>query len=529
MRTLTFLPGRSGCLAGCMLLALVADAQQRERQVTYPKSGVTVGQAWDSIRGEALPERCLEDSAIPPIQDTGGTTYGSVRRLFDHESIFRSLRVNSHGKFKIGEIGFDSDKTFFEDAIKKHTHLILLGEITVERGAEHLAVARLDPRQRQLIDANQLTEFRARCGDSYVYAIHRGGRLRVVHDFHTRTRRERENIDYKGEMDYAYFKGGPTVNSAFKKYRHEQRLKTHFFDEGGTIIFPQTPEEAEAIIRDFPLRVAEDPKPLWVAVRAYPGVPITDDLETYDDAISLSLRLRSLATTVFAIAFEIEREPDSYWLRDSQANDSSGEVTLQSLRELYTSIQEKSQQLSAHVARCIEIGKTRCEMPAGFSLRMEYEYRAQLPVMRNSFDEDSRRGEKQTSVDTAHERVQKKIRQVAARDEVLGRRLSDIVARKHSDGLAQILKEKRLRDVTNREDRREIDAYVRRYWLLSADYSTYLRASWLPAMLRERIETWVKEPLSTRQKEYMRAADLSLEEVAAIRAGVCGLNGVKCE
>ena len=117
---------------------------------------------------------------------------------------------------------------------------------------------------------NDMNKFLHECGDSFVDVIHRGGILVGSLNFTDTTSSEKEELLH----EVGGGGGGATFSASIKrqidKFNENKRLTMKFEATGGSdVTLPTDADSLYRSVQEFPGKVANAPKPIWMTVRRY--------------------------------------------------------------------------------------------------------------------------------------------------------------------------------------------------------------------------------------------------------------------
>ncbi|MBI5270117.1 MAG: hypothetical protein HY856_10625 [Burkholderiales bacterium] len=201
----------------------------------YPTAGVDLGQGWDSYLGQRTQQRCIEVSTTPGALAVFQARASFVD-LYDREQLFREMKMSAKASYA----GVSGRASFSQSVKIDSKNRNIHGKVFVNNGGSFVVPAKREDGIKLTNEALVLLkepktrdEFKRRCGDSFVTAIHNGGRYDAVFSLQETSKEiiERMKLSIKGS--YGGFSGSASASSLLKKNSTNEKLSVETNQSGG--------------------------------------------------------------------------------------------------------------------------------------------------------------------------------------------------------------------------------------------------------------------------------------------------------
>lgn len=387
--------------AGILLLSfctLVHAQFSSTRDVDYPRGGVMLGNGWMTLTAAKTAGACVDFSEAVDLSEDHLL---DLSRVVDKEQLNRALDVSVEFEAKaISGAGGSAKATYAKSIELKNESLNLVISARVRQGARYVTAkqgtsgVQLAESALKLLNKG-MNEFTAVCGDTFVSAIYGGGEVNAFLEFTVASSDEREAIGAAIKASGISYSGSATVNQTMKRYRESSKLRILTHTAGGTGV-PIAVDEAGLmnLIKNLPADSKTAPHNYTISITRYdqlinwPGgsLPASRFAEM-DKLVAQYQRFDILYLNMF----DMINNPANYAYIGTfdpaivaKAQDDLRNRVLPALR--------------SRLDQCLVNGS--CALPdAGTSL--DYDIRAALPVLKDSFAAYGELQQLQTARDNA--------------------------------------------------------------------------------------------------------------------------------
>jgi hypothetical protein len=162
-------------------------------------SFLNIGRGYDMVSGNTA-ANCIVPQDPKPVSGGVAEVSAHLRYIKDYESLAKSLEISSSTHVKIGmpayKFNLDATSKFFSELKIDETSLYFMVEISIKMPMEQISKVRIDEDYKKLLEGDRgVEEFRDVCGDEFVDAIQKGGKLYGLVQIKTRSEEDRRQIE----------------------------------------------------------------------------------------------------------------------------------------------------------------------------------------------------------------------------------------------------------------------------------------------------------------------------------------------
>ncbi len=301
-----------------------------------PVNGVELGMGWDSIKGEVVPNVCIQFS---PIRSSGQDITLTMKEVSDKSEIMDSLNVSAEVSVKTMFAEGSAQASFAKDSTLSSSSTTLMLKATVENG--EIFVGPLEssgiPRSAYpLIPEDTLAQspkvkpspivadsipislkkwaadikmdeykFRQSCGDYFVGSISSGAEMISTISFDSTSSQQNAEISAAIKGKYGAVSGSASAKETSKEALEKTNLAIGYIQVGGgSGLIPIDKDDIKAKLQKLALEANNNPKFHNMELRSYKELPEFSDIDI-DDRASDSYEVIS----------------DYYWFLTSYFND----------------------------------------------------------------------------------------------------------------------------------------------------------------------------------------------------------------
>ena len=357
-----------------------------QRFIDYPKEGVALGNGWSTLAAFKTPGSCIE---FKEITDVSEDRILNLQRVVDKDQLNHVLSVSVEFQAKsISGIGGSAKATYSNSLELKNESLNLMLNAKVLQGASFVSAKDVTPGIQLTTYAlglatNNMSQFIAQCGDSYVASIYRGGELNGFLAFNISSTDERETVAAAMSGAGVTFSGSASVNNTMSRYKESNRLQILMHSAGGTgVPIPSDEKELLERLKSLPADAAKAPKPYQISIARYDSLgnwPATSLVASNIASIELLVAQYQRFSSLYYDAASMLSNPKAYVFR--------GTLTLDSVRTLQDQLRTVIiPVLTKRIKECL--AQVSCAMPTE-GQGLDYALRTKMPVLHDSFAEDA--------------------------------------------------------------------------------------------------------------------------------------------
>lgn len=248
------------------------------QEYDYPSTGTELGRGWNSFLSQPAPAKCVTGVETPLSVNFNSVTYSDV---FDREQLMSSMRVAAKASF--GSVA-SARASYSRDVKLDRSQRNIVATVDVILDGTTLApqdtgtgfkriallpeaLAVLTKRGKSVDE--RITDFYRMCGDSYVSAIHNGGRLNAFFFLSLSESEVKETLKASAKGSYGGFSGSASAQSTVQRNKTNNALRVDQVHWGGPAGVGRTGDEMLTRIDRFAKLEAKEAKPFTVWTSSY--------------------------------------------------------------------------------------------------------------------------------------------------------------------------------------------------------------------------------------------------------------------
>jgi hypothetical protein len=374
-----------------------------------PDTGISLGWGWNSVDNEPVPTICVQ---FVEGNEPAQTRYMTMSEVSDSYELMESLGMSAAASVKTIGYSVSGKAKFAKDLNITGFSSNFVMNASVENGVRFAAPVpdnwtpatadagwiserggrqgeiRLTPEARKLAGKRDPSEFRHRCGDSFVSAVFSGAKLTGVITKETKSQTEQEAAS--AELAGAGWGArlAASVTASGKSATEKSKINVSIFQTGGRgDTIPATPEDLIKKLAELSADAAAAPKDFHMAVMPYEVLsnwPAASLLVEENEYEQLASYWGSYNTLYDEIQYALD-DPAQFL----GATMTGGCVEVNSDKTLTAEQIERLEQVQDDVldalhrlqnfAQHCATSESGCEFPEG-EFRSPYAYRIQLPL-----------------------------------------------------------------------------------------------------------------------------------------------------
>ncbi len=278
---------------------------------------------------------------------TGGQEVSfSLSKVESSQEIQDRLSISASASAKFLVAGGDAKFSFAEETKTSDTSVTLIASLVVRNTAWTVpAGVSLSDEAKDLLRANEIPRFRARCGDGFLQSYTTGGEFYAAIEIQTSSKEEKQAISSSIKGNYFTISGSVDFSTELEKISQNSRTIVRSYQLGGKDI-DTAPCRTVACVADrltkFTTAVAKEPVVLSAQTAPYLVLALPGDaVSPLDITVSLDTQRdinfqRNATRDALRKFLDVESRPERYLLKSPHATLAQVTSTISTLNQNLT-------------------------------------------------------------------------------------------------------------------------------------------------------------------------------------------------